>query len=236
MIVRMACLVAASLACGCATRSGPISSPVGAAIDASASSIESHASAAIGHLRADTPDVVAAEASVQSVLDEARSLGRVADDVRSIESELAKLKDHEREEHRQAVAGLYDQLGLFFAAGFVSVIIGIFVFTYNRKAGLMVIISGVMALALAAGAIYYLQAVAIVGISIIGVSIVFALGAVGYYLWRARKTEENLVRTTEAAKAIYTTDDQILKFKEAANVIQDPKTQKRVWELKSNIR
>lgn len=102
--------------------------------------------------------------------------------VSKLQDQIAELQNKSKEAQQAAIKELYTTLSFFFGLGFLTIVAGVVIaFLVNRKLGYSIAGIGLFALALAAGAIYYMQAIAIVAISIIIGGIVVSLG-VGIWL------------------------------------------------------
>lgn len=165
-----------------------------------------------------------------------------------LQQRIVELENKSKEIQQNAIKDLYTTLSFFFGLGFLTIIAGIVLaFLVNRKLGYSIAGIGLLALALAAGAIYYMQAIAIVAISIIIGGIVLC---VGIGIWMVvkenkekvvfEKANEENVQLVQTIKQQLDEGTKIQIFGETkpgiVDKIQSAKTKEIVKKAKNKIK
>lgn len=93
-------------------------------------------------------------------------------DVKRLETQNAKLKADLDSARQDGIKGLYTSLKFFFGIAFLAIMAGlVLAFFVDRRLGLSIAGVGLLGLALATGAVYYLQTIAFIAMGIIIASI-----------------------------------------------------------------
>lgn len=99
------------------------------------------------------------------------------DSVKKLESQIAKLKEQLDSARQDGIRSLYTSLKFFFGLAFLAIMAGLVLsFFVDRKLGMSIAGVGLLGLALATGAVYYLQTIAYIAMAIIIVSLVLCVG------------------------------------------------------------
>jgi ABC-type multidrug transport system fused ATPase/permease subunit len=110
---------------------------------------------------------------------QAVKVNELASQVNKLEKENTELKDWKKMEAEKATKALYEYSTFFYGIGFLVLIGGgALTFLYSKQVGVMLILLGAMIIGLAAAATYYLQYIAIIGLVILILSILAALGTI----------------------------------------------------------
>lgn len=105
-----------------------------------------------------------------------------------LETENNKLKSQDAKSRQEGIQSLYNSLKFIFGLGVIVIIAGVcLTFFINKKLGYTLVGIGIISLALAAGAIYYLQAIAIVSVIILIVGVLVSTGLLVYSLIKESK-------------------------------------------------
>lgn len=176
---------------------------------------------------------------------------QIKDHVKVIEQlqlKIVELENQKQQMQNDAIKDLYTTLSFFFALGFVTVVAGMVVaFLVNRRLGMSIAGLGLMALALAAGAIYYLKTIAIVAIVIIIAAIVVCVALGVWYLVRENREKRDLeqanvenVQLVQTIKERLDPNAKVEIFGETrtgiAHKLQSEKTQRIVKRAKDRIK
>ena len=93
--------------------------------------------------------------------------------VDALQNKIVQLEKERDQFQSDAIKNLYTTLSFFFGLGFLTIVAGlVLAFLVNKKLGLSIAGLGLMGVALAAGAIYYMKTIALVAIVIIIAAIV----------------------------------------------------------------
>lgn len=140
--------------------------------------------------------------------------------VESLESQVSKLKDELQNSKQEGIKSLYTSLKFFFGISFLAIMGGMVVaFFVDRKLGLSISGIGILGLALATGAVYYLKTIAFIGMIIVIASIALCVGLGILTLIKINK-EKNLLKVAN---------------KENVGLIEDIKKNHLPEEIKSKI-
>ena len=176
---------------------------------------------------------------------------QIKDHVKVIEQlqlKIVELENQKQQMQNDAIKDLYTTLSFFFGLGFVTVVAGMVVaFLVNRRLGMSIVGLGLMALALAAGAIYYLKTIAIVAIVIIIAAIVVCVALGVWYLVRENREKRDLeqanvenVQLVQTIKERLDPNAKVEIFGETrtgiAHKLQSEKTQRIVKRAKDRIK
>ena len=168
--------------------------------------------------------------------------------VEHLQNKIVKLENEKQQMQNDAIKDLYTTLSFFFGLGFVTIVAGLVVaFLVNRRLGMSIAALGLMALALAAGAIYYLKTIAVVAIVIIIAAIVLCVGIGVWYLVRENREKRDLeqanvenVQLVQTIKERLDPNAKVEIFGESktgiAHKLQSEKTQRIVKRVKDNIK
>lgn len=138
---------------------------------------------------------------VPNLIADNKNLQKVDQKIKDLTNKIIGLENEKTKLQNEAVKNIYSYLGIIFAIGTLTVIAGAaLAFFINPKSGLFVCGLGLIGLAVAAAATYYLKVVAIVGI--IGVGAVM-IGIIGYIVFVAiRQKKEVKVLTTATEETV----------------------------------
>ena len=168
--------------------------------------------------------------------------------IEQLQNKIVKLEGEKQQMQNDAIKDLYTTLSFFFGLGFVTIVAGLVVaFLVNRRLGMSIAGLGLMALALAAGAIYYLKTIAVVAIVIIIAAIVLCVGIGVWYLVRENREKRDLeqanvenVQLVQTIKERLDPNAKVEIFGESktgiAHVLQSEKTQRIVKRAKDRIK
>jgi len=127
-----------------------------------------------------------------------KNLQKVDQKIKDLNSKIIDLENEKTKLQNKAVENIYSYLGIIFAIGTLTVIAGAaLAFFINPKSGLFVCGLGLIGLAVAAAATYYLKVVAIVGIIGVGAVIIGIIGYIVYVAIRQKKEVKVLTTATE---------------------------------------
>jgi len=148
-------------------------------------------------IREDANAIEANSEKIQSNLELAQKqnvqIQKDAQAVQNLQQTIANLENEKQKLQNDAIKNLYTTLSFFFGLGFLTIISGlVLAFLVNKKLGMSIAGLGVLALALAAGAIYYLKAIAVVAIVIIIASIVVCLAIGVWHVVRENREKRTL--------------------------------------------
>jgi hypothetical protein len=155
-------------------------------------------------------DLVAGEASkikeannstadvIPNLISDSKNLQKVDQKIKDLTNKIVDLENEKGKLQNEAVKNIYSYLGIIFAIGTLTVIAGAaLAFFINPRSGLFVCGLGLIGLAVAAGATYYLKVVALVGIIGVGAVIVGIIGYIVYVAIRQKKEVKVLTTATE---------------------------------------
>lgn len=158
---------------------------------------------------------------------------------------LQKLEKENEQLKRDAQSKLYSYLTAIFGISLLTIVAGFVVaFFVDKKLGLTISAIGIMTLAFAAGATFYLKWIAIIGIIVTITGLLFSVGLLIYHLTRGNKqintlvtANEQTIELVEAIKQELDPETKVTFFGDKAlpgiaQAIQDEKTQ----DLVRNIR
>ena len=139
------------------------------------------------------------------IKDQAKEIGKVNTDiqkstvdVKALENKIISLQKENDQVRSDAIKNLYSYLGWIFGLAFAVIIGGAVVaFFVNKKAGMVLVGVGMLGIALAAGAIFYLKTIAAVGIYIIIGTILTCIGYVIYLVKQEVTKKTHLVTANE---------------------------------------
>lgn len=186
--------------------------------------------------------------SVQAIDTEATSIQKNVKSIVALEKKITELQDQKQKLENDAIKNLYTTLSFFFGLGFVTIVAGLVIaFLVNRKLGFSIAALGLLALAAAAGAIFYLKTIAIVAIVIIIAAIVMCVGLGVWHLVnevRAKTVlEQANVENVQLVQTIKNRLDPAAKVeifgevkKGIAHELQSEKTQQIVQQAKKKIK
>lgn len=151
-----------------------------------------------------------------NIKDQVKEIGTVATDVqkstkdvKALETKIISLQKENDQVRADAIKNLYAYLGWIFGLAFAVIIGGAVVaFFVNKKAGMVLVGVGMLGIALAAGAIFYLKTLAAVGIYIIVGTI---LACIGYVIWLVKQEVTKKVHLVTANEENVTVIDQLKK-------------------------
>ena len=148
-------------------------------------------------IREDANAIEANAEKIQSNLELAQKhnvqIQKDAHAVENLQQTIANLEGEKQRLQNDAIKNLYTTLSFFFGLGFLTIISGlVLAFLVNKKLGMSIAGLGVLALALAAGAIYYLKTIAVVAIAIIIASIVVCLAIGVWHVVRENREKRTL--------------------------------------------
>lgn len=127
-----------------------------------------------------------------------KNLQKVDQKIKDLTGKIIELENEKGKLQNEAVKNIYSYLGIIFAIGTLTVIAGAaLAFFINPRSGLFVCGLGLIGLAVAAGATYYLKVVALVGIIGVGVVIVGIIGYIVFVAIRQKKEVKVLATATE---------------------------------------
>jgi len=167
--------------------------------------------------------------------------------VADLQKKVVELENQKQQLENEAIKNLYTTLSFFFGLGFVTIIAGlVMAFLVNRKLGYTIAAVGLMGLAAAAGAIYYLKTIAIVSIVVIIAAIVLCVVLGVWYAIRESTEKKDLeqanVENVQLVQTIKNRLDPTAKveiFGETregiVQKIQSDKTRKIVRRVKDKI-
>jgi ABC-type sugar transport system permease subunit len=186
--------------------------------------------------------------SAQAIDTEATSIQKNVKSIVALEKKITELQDQKQKLENDAIKNLYTTLSFFFGLGFVTIVAGMVIaFLVNRKLGFSIAALGLLALAAAAGAIFYLKTIAIVAIVIIITAIVVCVGLGVWHLVnevRAKTVlEQANVENVQLVQTIKDRLDPTAKVeifgevkKGLAHQLQSEKTQQIVQKVKKKIK
>lgn len=166
-----------------------------------------------------------------------------------LEKQVQTLKQSNSQAEQEAKKTLYRILGVGFGISLVIILVGaVLMFTgTNKNLGYTIFGIGLLTLALAAGATFYLETIAIIGISIIALGAITALGVLAWKVFRADSEITTLsqanvenVRVVEAVKQELSADKKVEFFGDRAipgkvNSMQTEKTKKLVAKIRQEV-
>jgi polyhydroxyalkanoate synthesis regulator phasin len=118
-----------------------------------------------------------AKNKTDTIAAENANIGKNNDSVKKLESQIAKLKEQLDSARQDGIKSLYTALKFFFGIAFLAIMAGLVLsFFVDRKLGLSIAGVGLLGLALATGAVYYLQTIAYIAMGIIIASLVICVG------------------------------------------------------------
>lgn len=192
------------------------------------------------------------QTSTDTLKEESKTLSALVAQVKNLESQVIKLQadlqkaKQDMEKVRQdAIKNIYSSLNYFFALGFLVILAGGVVgFMVNPRLGMLIAGIGLLGIGLAAGAIFYLKTIAVVGIAIIIGSILLTLYLVIHHLFVTNRANTENVQLIEKIKDELKPDQKETIFgppteKEPVPLyqeIQSPKTQKIVKQIREKIK
>lgn len=134
-----------------------------------------------------------------------------AHSVENLQKTIADLENEKQKLQNDAIKNLYTTLSFFFGLGFLTVVAGlVLAFLVNRKLGMSIAGLGVLALALAAGAIYYLKTIAVVAIVIIVASVLVCVAIGVWHVVRENREKRTLEQANvENVKLVQTIKDRL---------------------------
>ena len=132
--------------------------------------------------------------------------------IKNLEDMIHEYEQSDREVRKEALENLHSFITLFFVIGFGMLIGGAFLtFWVNAKLGGTVLAIGVLTVGFAAASQFYLEEIATVGLIVLIVGIVAALGVVGWMLIDGRNDKEamkEIVNLIEAMKERLTEEER----------------------------
>lgn len=165
-----------------------------------------------------------------------------------LQKKIVELENEKQKMQNDAIKNLYTTLSFFFGLGFVTIVAGlVLAFLVNRKLGYSIAGLGLMGLALAAGAIFYLKTIAVVSIVIIIAAIVVCVG-LGVWQFVAENREKKVLEqaNVENVQLVQTIKDRLDPAakveifgevkKGIAHELQSEKTQQIVQQAKKKIK
>jgi hypothetical protein len=166
-----------------------------------------------------------------------------------LEKQIRDLKNANSEAEQKAKQSLYKILGIAFGLGFATVITGVVLLfvTVNKNLGYAICGIGVLTLAMAAGALFFLETIAYIGIAIIALGVITALLALVWKIFKADREIVTLnqanvenVRLVEAVKQVLPVEKKLELFGDRAipgkvQNIQTEKTKKLVAKIRKEI-
>ena len=168
--------------------------------------------------------------------------------IQTLEQSLLKLKNDQQKIKDDAIKNLYSTLGVAFVVGFLMIVAGVVLFFWvDKKFGISIATLGIVGCALAAGAVFYLQTIAIVALYIILGCVFLAVGYGIYHLTRKSnqvkildKANVENVKLVQQIKDYLDPADKQEIFGDEQNQglvekIQSPETKKIVSEIKKTI-
>ena len=185
-------------------------------------------------------NTVAATAQNSNIKNEVASVAHLQKLIAELQREKQQMQD-------DAIKNLYSTLSFFFGLGFLTVVVGVVLaFFVNRRLGYSIAGLGLMALALAAGAVFYLKTIATVAIVIIISGIVLCV-AIGVWQFVRENREKNVLEqaNVENVQLVQTIKDRLDPSSKLeifgenklgiAHKIQSDATQKIVKRVKNKI-
>lgn len=132
-----------------------------------------------GSIQSKADNIIESSTSIKKENDK---LGRIIEEVKKNEDELAKLKDLVNSKRLEALEKLYGYITMFWVLGFTAIVGGAVVafLLGNRLFGSSIMMIGVMMVGFAAASQYYMEEIAKVGGVILVISFV---GGIGYLIW-----------------------------------------------------
>lgn len=187
-------------------------------------------------------DALRMQDSIASIAKETAAIYSKVKQVQNLEAEISKLSSEKERIKNDAIKDLYSSLKWFFAIGFSTIVVGIFLAIFvNKNLGMAVAGVGLLGLALAAGCVYYLQTIATVAIYIIiGTLLAAGIFVVWHLIRQVRKVDVlhqanvenvNLVQTIKGKLDPYI-KEEVFGANGIAKTIQSPTTQELVHKIK----
>lgn len=166
-------------------------------IESSADSIKEHVD------EAEKEQVRIEEALEDLASANARVAGAIGQ-IEQLEDLVQEYEQSDREVRKEALENLHSFITLFFVIGFAMLIGGAFLtFWVSGKLGGIILAIGVLTVGFAAASQFYLEEIATVGLVVLIVGIVAALGVVGWMLLDSRNDKQavkEIVQLVEAMK------------------------------------
>lgn len=130
---------------------------------------------------------------------------------------------------------------IFWIIGFAMLVAGLIVAYFHRIVGGMLVCAGFVSVGLAAANQYYYQEIATVGLGVFIIGFLASATAVGFFIFKTKKTEEAVADNVKLLEEIKTeipeeTKDKIFGEKGIARKVQKPSTQKIVKEIREKIK
>lgn len=204
-------------------------------------------------IKALVPGNVPVETKAQSIKEDAEEIKKEAEkiktesinieknneSVKSLESKILELQNSNKTLQQDAVKKLYTYLSALFGIGLLIVLGGaVLAFLYDKKMGITISLIGVLSLGLAAGATFYLQQIAYIGVAIIVAAILVSVYMVIKSLLQERKATTENVQLVEKIKPLLNPEDNHKIFKAEENIasqIQSKTTQKLVENIRNTV-
>ncbi len=118
-----------------------------------------------------------AKEHTNTIVTENANIAKNNDSVKKLESQITKLKEQLDSARQDGIRSLYTSLKFFFGLAFLAILGGlVLAFFVDKKLGMSIAGVGLLGLALATGAVYYLQTIAYIAMAIIIASLVVCVG------------------------------------------------------------
>lgn len=135
--------------------------------------------------------------------DTSKNLEAASKQVKTLENKLQLLEDRDKQTRDEGLKYLYKFITLFFVVGFAMLIGGAFItFWVNKKLGGALLGIGLLTVGFASASQYYLQEIAQIGLVVLIVGFLVAMGVVAYLLLRGKHSEEAVEQTVELIEAM----------------------------------
>jgi hypothetical protein len=173
-------------------------------IKASADSVTQHATELESRLDATSKNNTSIAEAAAAIKQGNERLKTDSGSVLDLQKRNAELENEKEKLQNEAIEELYTTSAYIFGLGFFTILGGLFLaFFVNRKLGYVVAGVGLLGMAIAAGAIYYLKTIATVAVISIVVSIVVSVGVgIWYFVKEVREKDDYKTATEENVELI----------------------------------
>ncbi len=181
-------------------------------IDPTLDSIENSAEAIKEHVDGAEKEQVRIEEALEDLTAANSRVSAAVGQIEQLEDLVKEYEQSDREVRKEALENLHSFITLFFVIGFGMLVGGAFLtFWVNGKLGGIVLAIGVLTVGFAAASQYYLEEIATIGLIVLIVGFLAALGVVGWMLVDGRKDKDamkEIVNLIEEMKVRLSTEER----------------------------
>lgn len=181
------------------------------------------------------------ESDVNDLMASLEEIEAAVEDVQNVEQQNAVLSSEDQRVQNEAKASLFGWIGGVFALGMTAVIGGIITAFFFRKLGIMIVMAGLVTVATAAGAIYYLPEIALVGFVLVIAAILGGLYVFIRSLKESNDTNQVLAETLDEVESTVVEKETVRDIKKkkaqettnvkAMKILETPVSENNEYDL-----